>query len=85
MMEVPTVEEIISGLEENGWRVAVDISREEALAAGDDWWFGWVDGDDWYAALSPAAQNALAQVRKTWAPSPEEELALAESPSSWWN
>jgi len=81
MIDVPTVEQVISGLEEAGWRVAYDIPPEEALRDGSDFWFGEIDGEQYWGALSPTAQEMLALVRSCPL-TPEEELTVMETPST---
>jgi len=58
-----TIAEIVDGLIADGWRVAVDTNPEQALADGMDWWFGIREGEPMFAAMSPAAREALDFVR----------------------
>jgi len=74
-------DQIIALLEHAGYRVCAGLPIREAEAAHDDFWFGEVDGEEVFEALTREAQ-ALMILANAVQLTPEEELEVAEGPSA---
>lgn len=74
-------DQFVSMLEQAGYRVCPGLPVREAKTANDDFWFGVVDGQEVYAALTPEAKELVALANAVQL-TPEEELEVADTPSA---